>query len=373
MTKRIGLLTLPLHSNYGGIIQVAALYSVLESAGFQPFLLKKKTYRASWKNIVIGALERVPGQNLGNYRRQHLKFRKHAEFITSFMPSVSEGCSTPTDLGREVDRLGLDAVVVGSDQVWRLDYINDGYYDAYFLSFLNGSRATGVSYAASFGTDVWPDDAKSERVRELLGSFDAVSVREDSGQRLCREKFGRTDAVHVLDPTLLAPRSFHESVIERLGAEGPKGGLFAYVLDQSPAKLQIIESVRVGRGIESALITEPEASLTNYVHLGEWLRRFRDADFVVTDSYHGMIFSIIFEKQFVAIGNNGRGLTRFTSLLKLLNLEDRLFTSEVRDQQFVENMLRTDIDYVRVREHLTELRASSLNFLVNAVSGDLKS
>ncbi len=368
MTRRIGLLTLPLHSNYGGIVQVAALYAFLDEQGYQPILLRKEHRKAAWKLAVIAALKRIPGQNIANYRSQFLKLRKHAAFMQAFLPTQSGVSRTPAQLAAESERLGLDAVIVGSDQVWRLDYIDDGAYDAYFLSFLQNTPVRRISYAASFGTDQWTDDGKVAQVGNLLGQFDAVSVREDSGVSLCEQRFGRSDAVHVLDPTLLVERSFHDSVIERLAPGKSAGGLYAYVLDRSATKQGIIDMVQRTQHLATMTLAEPETDLTGYVNIGQWARRFRDADFVVTDSYHGMIFSIIFEKQFVAIGNAGRGLTRFNSLLALLGLEERLCDASA-NPGFEATELEP-IDYRRVNRRVAELREHSREFLLGALAGE---
>lgn len=369
MTQRIGLLTLPLHSNYGGIIQIAALSAFVRALGLQPVLLRKEHQKASWKRMIIEVLKRLPGQNIANYRNQNLKLERHAAFMKAFLPQQSRVSRSPADLRKECDRLGLDAVVVGSDQVWRLDYIDDGAYDAYFLSFLVGSPIRRVSYAASFGTDRWPDETKVDDVSRLLAGFQAVSVREDSGRMLCAERFGRSDAVHVLDPTLLVDRSFHEEVIETLAPGRAEGGLYAYVLDRSSAKRDIIDAVGRAEGLSAITLAEPENDLAGYVNLGEWVRRFRDADFVVTDSYHGMIFSIIFEKQFVAIGNAGRGLTRFKSLLDQLGLEDRLVEAGSERAQ----LSGARIDYDRVNRRIVELRMKSRAFLCDALAVEARS
>ncbi|WP_423162762.1 polysaccharide pyruvyl transferase family protein [Stenotrophomonas maltophilia] len=369
MTQRIGLLTLPLHSNYGGIIQIAALSAFVRALGLQPVLLRKEHQKAGWKRMVIEVLKRLPGQNIANYRNQYLKLQRHAAFMEAFLPEQSRVSRSPAELRMECDRLGLDAVVVGSDQVWRLDYIDDGAYDAYFLSFLVGSPIRRVSYAASFGTDRWPDASRVEDVSRLLAGFQAVSVREDSGQELCADRFGRSDAVHVLDPTLLVDRSFHEEVIATLAPGRGEGGLYAYVLDRSAAKKAIIDAAGQSENLSKITIAEPENDLEGYVDLGEWVRRFRDAEFVVTDSYHGMIFSIIFEKQFVAIGNAGRGLTRFKSLLAQLGLEDRLV--EVGNERV--QLPGAQIDYSRVNRRIAELRMKSRAFLSDALDVEARS
>ncbi|NWF33728.1 polysaccharide pyruvyl transferase family protein [Stenotrophomonas sp. SAM-B] len=366
MTRRIGLLTLPLHSNYGGIVQVAALYAFLSEQGHQPILLRKEHHKAAWKLAVIAALKRIPGQNIANYRSQFLKLRKHAGFMRAFLPIQSGVSRTPSQLAAESARLGLDAVIVGSDQVWRLDYIDDGAYDAYFLSFLQNLSVRRISYAASFGTDQWADDGKVAQVTRLLGEFDSVSVREDSGVALCGQRFARKDAVHVLDPTLLVERAFHERVIQQLAPGNSAGGLYAYVLDRSATKQGIIDAVQRAQQLDTMTLAEPETDLTGYVNIGQWARRFRDADFVVTDSYHGMIFSIIFEKQFVAIGNAGRGLTRFKSLLAMLGLEDRLCDASASPAFGAVEL--EPIDYQRVNQRVAELREHSKAFLLGALA-----
>ncbi len=369
MSRRIGLLTLPLHSNYGGIIQVAALCAYVKELGFQPVLLRKEHQKTAWKSAVIELLKRIPGQNIGNYRSQFLKLGRHAKFMEMFLAEQSKASHSPAQLAAESQRLGFESVIVGSDQVWRLDYIDDGAYDAYFLSFLQDTPIRRISYAASFGTDQWTDETKIKPVSELLAGFHAVSVREDTGVALCRDCFSRADALHVLDPTLLVERCFYDGVIAALAPGRSDGGLYAYVLDRSTAKQAIITAVQDAEGLATVTVAEPETDLEGYVNMGEWMRRFRDADFVVTDSYHGMIFSIIHEKQFIAIGNSGRGLTRFTSLLGLLGLQGRLVDAASGVPATGGTLAK--IDYTAVNARIGELRAASRAFLADALAGEV--
>ncbi len=362
--QRVGLLTLPLHSNYGGIIQAAALYALLQEFGHHPVLLRKAHNRVWWKRAIVEVLKWLPGQNLANFRNQHLKLQRHAKFIDEFLPGKSRLCYSDLELKAECDRLGVDTVVVGSDQVWRLDYIDDGFYDSYFLSFLEGSMVRRISYAASFGTDRWTDEYKVAAVSRLLSGFSAVSVREDSGIALCAEYFGCEGVAHVLDPTLLIDRSFHESVVAALATGRAERGLYAYVLDGSAATLAVVEAVQRSERLSKVIVAAPEVDLAGYVNMGEWLCRFRDAEFVVTDSYHGMIFSIVFEKQFVAVGNIVRGLTRFKSLLTLLGLQDRLIEAVEGEVHYPSGV----IDYVVVNQRLAELRRDSRDFLAAALA-----
>ena len=260
----------------------------------------------------------------------------------------------------------FDAVVVGSDQVWRYKYLGNSIKEFFFSSFLN--VPIKIAYAASFGTDVWemPSDVTNV-CKELVKQFNGVSVREDSGIQLCKE-FLSIDAVHVLDPTLLLSAEDYVSLVEKSNIPSHSGDLMTYILDKTIEKKQIIKNIS-----ESLKLTPievlPDKTFSEVGHKGlsqcivppieSWLRGFMDAKFVVTDSFHGTVFSIIFNKPFVVIGNADRGLSRMQSLLSLFGLEDRLITS----MDNVAGKMNVSIDWRLVNQQWYDLRLKSLNFI----------
>lgn len=372
MARRVGLLTLPLHKNYGGILQAAALYEYLTTSGFETVLLERGI-RKSWKNAVAQFLARTPsaiilgaGSRIFRHEKFHAlqSFISNHRFIWRFLPRRSGPIHDSAGMRHAIDRLGLDIIIVGSDQVWRQDYLPPDALSDYFLGFAEGTSARRVSYAASFGHAGWRYPEHTDEVSALLSRFSAVSVREASGVGICSDVLGRGDAVHVLDPTLLVDPAFYKRVADAPTAKTGKV-LFEYILDHDG------EVPTIGEDVAASLWSEYEiCSVALEVGgalpgVGGWVRAIMDADFIVTDSFHGMVFSIIFQKDFIALVNHKRGADRFISLVGLLGLEDRLLAENSRSH--AREISARPIDYSAVSVRLELLRERSRDFLRNAL------
>ncbi|MFK4870441.1 polysaccharide pyruvyl transferase family protein [Novosphingobium sp. ZW T3_23] len=365
MVKRIGILTLPLSINFGGIIQAVALSQFLAGKGYEVILLDKRRPASLAQRLALLALERIPFQNIKGIRRTHQTRKLHSEFIDRHIPDRSPIMRTERALSRAVERYGLDAVIVGSDQVWRMDYLQDDGYREFFLSFVKSPAVRRVAYAASFGTGEWPHIDRVPVVSELLQRFHAISVREESGVALCRSTFGVDHSEHVLDPTLLIGQEFYRTVVAESRERGGRTFL-TYLLD-APDRRPLVEAVASalppGYERRSLVLNEDRPP-----DLPNWLRSFMDADFVMTDSYHGTIFSLVFEKPFIAIANTGRGADRFVSLLKQLGLEHRLISAH--EGHRLAGLVSDPVDYAAVRQKIEVRRQASAAFLDRALGVD---
>src|SRR5690606_22144408 len=209
----------------------------------------------------------------------------------------------------------FNAVIVGSDQTWRPKYSPDIYN--FYLDFLeNNNEIKKLAYASSFGTAAWEyTEEQTQRVSELAKQFHAISVSEAGGVDLCREKLG-IEAVHLLDPTLLLTAEDYSELINQ-----PKTNkeLFTYVLDESKEKQDFIQFI--GKELKLKQHTNQAQKFDAKVKrpleelimppLEGWLQGFRDAEFVITDSFHGTVFSIINKKPFITLVNVKRGASRF--------------------------------------------------------------
>lgn len=340
---KIGILTLPLHTNYGGILQAYALQTVLERMGHEVVVIDKPNVKPAPSLFTLG--KRIIKRLLG-YRVGVFSERKHNRTY----PIVSQHTQPFIDKyihrkvvhsPEELQESDFDAIVVGSDQIWRPKYY--GKIENAYLAFAKGWNIKRVAYAASFGTDEWeytPEQTK--RCGELLKKFDALSVREASGVGLCREHFG-VEALHVLDPTMLLDKEDYIRLIEAAGTPKSKGTLLNYILDETSEKRALIEWIAKEKGLVpfrvNSRVEDRTAPLEERIQppVEEWLRGFYDAEFVVTDSFHACVFSILFGKPFVVVGNKERGMARFDSLLKMFGLEDRL-VSNIDDYNHVGEM-----------------------------------
>ena len=368
---RIGILTLPLHTNYGGILQAYALQTVLERMGheIEVFNLKpKKQTQPLWRYPLCYA-KRCYQRFI---RKQSvIIFREY--YVNKTQPIIAEKINTfinhnihlkVLDKLDELNNKDYNALVVGSDQVWRPRYFHfpGGIKNAY-LHFAKDWNTKRIAYAASFGTDEWEySSTETTECANLIKLFDDVSVREKTGVELCREKFA-ISAFHVLDPTMLLDKEFYIDLLSKGNTHKPSGTLLCYILDPTDANTKLINDISLLYKLVPFKANAKSNNISDCIEdrmlpsIEQWLRSFYDAELVVTDSFHACVFSIIFEKQFVVVGNKGRGLTRIISLLEMFDLQDRLVDC-IDD---LGKMSR--IDFVGVHKLLHTYQVKSQEFL----------
>lgn len=349
---KVGIVTQPLNNNFGGIIQNFALQQALKSLGHEPLTLnycrpvQGLSARDYLRHLAM-FLRIMPALSLrampGSIRMPHSATRQPMLDFISRHIAVTEPMSRYS-LPKE-----FDAVITGSDQVWRPRY-NDNITDM-FLGFAGDSNITRIAYAASFGVDQWEfTPGQTDRCKQLATRFNAISVREESGIRLCREHLG-VDATLVLDPTLLLDSTDYLPLCQSIPEKGYRFA-GAYIIDSGIAKFRSLNRTARRLGIRAIECNPTTATLP------QWLAMFRDASYIVTDSFHGTVFSIIFHKPFTVIGNSARGLARFSSLLEKLGLSDRIATPETGGA-----LPAGEIDWNDVDRRLGAMRASSQEFL----------
>lgn len=372
---RIGILTLPLHTNYGGILQAYALQTVLERMGHEVVVFDKILPEPSlplWKCPFVYS-KRLVNKLLG--RKDNIVFLE--QYVSKIKPIIQQNTNKFIKIyihrvsfktfAKIPDADTFNAIIVGSDQVWRPIYFGEDHIDDAFLAFARGWNIKRIVYAASFGVDKWEySPVQTETCKSLLHNFDAISVREESGVKLCREFF-ECKAQLVLDPTMLLDKSDYVKIIKTSNVPKSKGNLLVYILDETPDKTALIKNIadkynlkpfRVGSNTEKI-----HAPLNERIQppVEEWLRGFYDAEFVITDSFHACVFAILFEKQFVVIGNKKRGMSRFISLLSLFGLENRLIAEN-------SNVSAVDyIDFTLLRNRLAELKEKAMSFLYKSL------
>ncbi len=379
---KIGILTQPLYCNYGGLLQCYALQKTLQRMGYDAVVLQREwnrqyTFKGACAYYAKLFVKKLLGRKeswhyyVAQEKRDYIA-RETNKFTNCYINPRSERCYTTEQLRQEVERLKLDAIIVGSDQVWRPYY--SPCQPNYFLDFLPlDSKVKRISYAASFGGDDWNEwgEELTKQCSNLLQKFGAVSVREKSGIRLCKEHFG-VDAVQVLDPTMLLNKEDYLRVIEK-PLKG-RGTLFNYVLDRSDVKRYIIRTI-AERTNKIAFDSMPELDDCVYNLYGDidkavyppvenWLSAFVEAEMVVTDSFHGTVFSIINNKPFWVVGNEGRGMARFETLLSLFGLENRLISAKTLNQVD----FNAPIEWEKVNAKRTEMQKISMDFLIKALA-----
>ncbi len=352
---KIGIYTQPLSHNYGGILQNYALQQVLKRMGHNPITIHhgQKNYWSNAKCIIhnlLRPLTKQPYWGVVSIKKLNKLKAPFKPFIKRYIHATKSVVKCTPEF---IKRQHFGAIIVGSDQVWRPRY-NDIY--ASYLSIAKDIAIPKIAYAASFGVDRWEyTPEQTNQCCELIKQFKAVSVREASGVNLCK-KYLNTDAIEVLDPTLLLNRTDYRKLCHNIKCESEKY-LLVYILDEDKDKeLYVTEFAKQHNLVVKQIHAENQVSMS----VEEWLSLFRDAAYVVTDSFHGTVFSILFLKEFISLVNEGRGASRFESLLNKLQLSDRLIV----DNQSIPS---GQIDWENVSDLLEKYRKESMLFLENAI------
>lgn len=380
---KIGILTQSLQANYGGLLQNYALQQTLVRAGHEVETidweggsgLRAMLYRMKVRVLHAFLPNRFsPLKYKPNNNEQAIIQRNTNHFINTYI-NHTEAIHSYDEFVRQAAKGGYDAYVVGSDQCWRPCY--NAFLPSMFLDFVQDKQVKRIAYAASFGTDKWEFSPQQTAVcASLAQKFDLVTVREDSGVTLCKDYLG-VDAVHVLDPTMLLSKEDYIQIIEKEQEPKSDGTLFNYILDPDAKKSTFIDKVAQENGLkvfqvlpkcqaETRTRKDVKSRIDDCVFPGvsTWLRAFMDAEMTVVDSFHGMVFSIIFNKPFWVIGNAHRGMSRFTSLLKVFHLENRLLDASGLDDVD----LSQSIDWESVNEILKEKQKECKLLLLNSLN-----
>ena len=372
---RIAIITLPLRSNYGGILQNYALQTVLKRMGHtvETIVLPWELRQPLWRKPLAYGKRFVKKYVLR--RNVHIFYE---QWYNSTWPLLLRNVWNFVDnqiATRTVSRFAdisegdYDAFVVGSDQIWRPVYSYKPVTDAYLSFAKNWKDVRRIAYAASFGTAEWEyTPGQTAQCAALVRLFDGVSVREDSAVKLCKEHL-RCEAVHVLDPTLLLSAEDYVALFSDKLSEPSRGQLLTYILDETPEKNHIVQKLAGHYHYQpyraNSRFEDGDAPLEERVQpsVEQWLKDFYDAKFVVTDSFHATVFSILFGKPFIVIANKARGLSRIESLLKMFGLEKHVVYGEAE--------LDVSLDYALNRQQLQARlqtwREESLGFLRNSL------
>lgn len=379
---KIGILTLALETNYGGILQAFALQKVLRDMGHEVYTIDRHNRRA-YKSLKANFL--------GYAKRNIQRYLMHKNVPVCWNPFITDEVyriitsNTRDFVARnmnmtrecwsdelaEIDReYQFDAYVVGSDQVWL-----PTYYPTSFLSFVKRPNVIKVIYAASCGRKSFLDaEGAKENVAKYAEGFSGISVREDALIHQTAKYLGVT-LVHVLDPTmLLTPIDYLNASLDNVGTAPI---VFSYILDMNEEKSELAKAISKKLSLPlvegNTICTYVKSKNTDvakcvFPPVDNWIRNLQRAEFVVTDSFHGTVFAILFNKQFVTIGNEKRGIGRFKSLLRQFDLEDRMVVNNAGKS--VNNMTEKFINYSVVNSKLHKLKQRSLAFLNQSLEND---
>ena len=368
---KIGILTNYNGPNYGAMLQAWSLWKTLQDKGHEVVFLKSiwnlHWYVPLWK-CCYG----------WNFHGMRSKARDHFRYpITDFSRMLPE-----TEPLRDFEKHAaiakeLDAVIVGSDQVWNPRWVLP-WLDIQFLGFVPDT-CRRIAYAASFAVEEWGDMKRNE-VARLLNRFDAISVREKSGEGIVRS-LADVKVKTVLDPVLLHDSEFFRPLVSvtddcsirkvftyfaGFTSAACERQCVAALLKLFPDACHVSDKTPVGGPIFSKLFTR--IGVNGAISVSDWLGEISRASFVLTDSFHGTACSVLFHRPFAVrlFDDANRGMNeRLHSLLELVGLHNRIFTDSSIDD--LRRIAATPIDWDLVENRLSKLRADSISFLENAL------
>lgn len=333
--------------NYGATLQAYATYKAVADLGHTPEIINlHMAHKQSLTTLLLFSLKR---------------FR-----FNSFRRKVFKNC---TPLYHSVDELranppASDIYLVGSDQTWN-PTISKADALAYFLDF--GKPGTKrISYACSFGHTVWEDTefAKKDKVKMLLSRFSKILVRESNAVELVKNEFGLSSE-QVLDPVLLSA-----SYPELTGSIKEKERLIVYKIkpdDEFYSKAVLVGNELSLKVYSVGSLRQPKGIHTHYPErIEKWISSIGSAKYVFTDSFHGTVLSLLYHRQFVVYVGDPKKMSRISSLLELVGLENRI-CSQKDDISKIVSLLQEPIDYSVVDVILEKERTKSLNLLKNAI------
>lgn len=345
---KISLITYHSADNYGATLQAYATYKILEDLGHEVQIID---LRINQPNSVIKKVFLL---------KKHIRFTK---FRKGYFRKISRRYIDVLDL--QNDPPLADVYIVGSDQVWNLD-ISGKLASAYFLDF-GDKRIKRIAYASSFGKADWESSRHltTNKAAKLLERFNAIGVREQSGVKICSSVFN-IKATQVIDPVLLYTN--YEELTGKIVLTQKNIILYKIINDSRfynkaieigkrlDLPVRSIGSIRKFKNIKCAY---PEK-------LPIWITRIASSSYVLTDSFHGTVLSLLYKKQFVVYTGDPKLVTRISSLLCLVGLENRI-CSYSDDVEKVLDILQTEIDYKKVSTILEKLREESINFIKNSI------
>lgn len=377
---KVGITTFHWSDNYGAVLQAYALQTFLERRGHSVEIID---YRKGAKpSRVTAALARFPVRLLHTALRL---LSPLAGVLPRRLRGAIEVCYKKFLFERfRIKHLRLtprlhsieslrsvganyDVLITGSDQVWNPRFLDEGngHFDAYFLTFADPKTHT-MAYAASIGhADTSTMTAEwRQQLASRMGSIHAIGVRESSSLPLVEELCGRRDAEQVVDPTLLLPASDYAQLAGKLR---PSSTLFAYMLHGLEAGA--VPLCREVAKLKQLSILRCNAR-QSMLHPGHdlpgpdgWLQHIRNASFVITNSFHGTVFCLIFHVPFISIlidNHLGSMNARITDLLDAVDLRHRAL---VLGDDLSDELISNPINWEQVDRKMQSIRQRSINFL----------
>lgn len=340
--------------NYGSIMTYYSLYSYLKELGLLVMMIDKPI-------IVQNDLEHNPDYHPRKFAKKH------------YGSNISN--PRPPERMWELNRFA-DTFMLGSDQVLHNNSISY-FKNTVLLNFVEDSKKK-ISFSSSFGheTDSNPPEKRAE-IGRLLRRFDYIGLREESGLRILRDNYGVYDGTTVMDAIFLNDAAFYRKLARDSEIVENEKFIAAYILDPNQGTGDMLNYLSEKLNLKIILLldgatykfnqNQQKISLTaeKNVNVEDWLYYLSNAAYVVTDSYHGACFSILFNKKFLTLANRKRGLARFDMLFGSTGLKNRIVYGPEKESCL--NVITQDINYDKVNAIVHEKVSATKNWLSNAL------
>ena len=352
--------------NYGACLQAFALQWVIKQKFGNCKIIDYQTQKFVDINHPFCKRPKHAKEVIKNISRlPYIKsLSKRTEYFENFINNVLDltpRCSCDEDVQKMAEQ--FDCVVCGSDQIWNLDPSIRYETPLYYMNFPKKQRR--VTYATSFGSWVKDFASRESELLPWIREFDKLSMREESGVRLLKSK--GFDCDWVLDPTLLLDSETYDKIARERLIEEPYVLLFSW--DGAKETIDIAKAISQKSGYKTYYIVPPPRAMFSGIERkldvgpSEFLSLVKHAEFVVTNSFHGTVFSTIYHKPFVsAIAHEAD--PRRKSLMSQFGLEDHLMSLETLDIDKIKNT-----DFAAVEQNLAPLKEKSQEYLYRAIEG----
>nr|WP_319491157.1 polysaccharide pyruvyl transferase family protein [uncultured Desulfobacter sp.] len=369
---KVGIVTIHNHYNYGAVLQAFALNFVIRKLGHDC-----KTINCNLEpgenRLAIKA--KNPGAKLtklynllrwSSNRRFNSRFK---DFITNYIPVSDIQYNDFASLRENPPQ--FDAYITGSDQVWRPSFLDKEIGQVFHLSFVNPEISRLIAYAPSFGIGEIPEQYKNQ-IRSYLQRYDFLSIREKHGGKMIKDLTGKA-AVHVVDPTLLLSKEEYEKIIQPSKISKNYILVYAMELGKEMAFLGLVKKVKLQLKLPVVCVFPVRfdfrwLKVADKIMLDagpkEFIGLIRDSTLVCTNSFHGTVFSIKFQKNFVGFPHSVSN-SRIESLLEAAGLQNRQIQHLTDDA--IERELKINIDYESVNEKMQVKLNNSMAFLQEAM------
>lgn len=380
--KRVGIITLHGYSNYGNKLQNYATQEVLKSLGCDSITIANDVSINQDRKIQIyNKLKRLSFKRMVNHtyiamkklrqkvyltnteKKETLLTNKRIERFKKFTKDniiESDYIINERNVSKDFHN-EFDYFIVGSDQVWNPYYINNS--SIYFLTF--APKRKRIAYSASFGISQLPE-AFTQFYKERISQFEHISVREEVGADIVRDLIGRSVEV-LIDPTLMLDKNEWLEIASKSKHKPTKSYILTYFLGEESEKIKgFVDNLSYKYDLEIVKLEEGSGIIKDELRYttgpGEFIDYVNSAKVILTDSFHGTVFSILFEKPFISFSRNDASYSmnissRLDTLLRKFQLEDRKWDNIKESNNIME------IDFSNVPKILKREREKAYKYL----------